>query len=393
VHAVLSVGLTGGIGAGKSAVSTRLVELGAVLIDADQVAREVVEPGTPGLDAVVAAFGREVLAGDGSLDREALGRLVFAESDTRLRLNSIVHPLVGARTAELADQSRENGSQVLVHDVPLLVENGLGAAYHLVLVVQAPLAARLDRLTRIRGMPEQGVRARLQAQASDDERRSAADVVLPNADDLTELSSRVERLWHERLVPYADNLRLGRHPASGPVRLVPADPSWAAAGRRLVERLRWVCVPRAVDVQHIGSTAVPGLAAKDVLDLQVEVPGWDDVEALGPLLHDAGFPRREGIDADPPRPEIDPDPAQWRKRLHRNADPARAVNVHVRVSGSTAASCAVALRDLLRLDDRARAGYEAAKVRLAALYPDDVDAYAEGKSKVIVPLLLRALAP
>ncbi|CAM5648059.1 Dephospho-CoA kinase [Streptomyces fumanus] len=160
---MLSVGLTGGIGAGKSEVSRLLVECGAVLIDADRIAREVVEPGTPGLAAVVAAFGDEVLAADGSLDRPKLGSIVFADQEKLGVLNSIVHPLVRDRSRELEEAAAADA--VVVHDVPLLTENGLAPLYDLVIVVDADPATQLDRLVRLRGMPEQDARARMAAQA------------------------------------------------------------------------------------------------------------------------------------------------------------------------------------------------------------------------------------
>jgi dephospho-CoA kinase len=387
---VLWVGLTGGIGAGKSAVSARLVARGAALVDADAVAREVVEPGTPGLAAVVDAFGPDVVAG-GRLDREALGRLVFGDDAARRRLNAIVHPLVGERTFALAAEAERSGARILVHDVPLLVENGLARGYHLVVVVEAPVEERLRRLTALRGMAEQDARARISAQASDDERRDVADVVLVNDASPEVLERAVDALVDERLEPYAENLLAGRLAPRGPVRLVPPDPSWARQGERLAARLRAVCGPRATRVEHVGSTAVPGLWAKDVVDLQVECPGWADVEALEPVLREAGFPRRPDITTDPVRPQLSPDPEQYRKHFHRNADPGRDVNVHVRVAGTTAARAATGLRDLLRRDEAARRTYEEAKRRLAAEHPDDVDAYAEGKTGVLLPLLERSL--
>jgi dephospho-CoA kinase len=388
---VLWVGLTGGIGAGKSAVSRALVAQGATLVDADRVAREVVEPGTPGLAAVVEAFGPHVVR-NGTLDREALGRTVFGDDDARRRLNGIVHPLVGARTAELAEQARSDGAAVLVHDVPLLVENGLAPAYHLVVVVEAPLSQRLHRLTGLRGMSEDDARARMSVQADDAARREVADVVLSNDRDLAGLQVRVGDLWRERLAPYAQGLTARRVPDRGPVALVEPDPDWPRQGRRLVERLRLLAGERAVRVEHVGSTAVPGLAAKDVVDLQVEVRTRADAEALAGPLAEGGFARREDVDGDPPRPELDPDPDQYWKRLHLSTDPGRAADVHVRVAGSTSARAVLALRDLLRADPEVRRRYEVEKRRLAAAYPDDVDAYAEGKTPLLVPLLARALS-
>ena len=190
---MLKVGLTGGIGAGKSEVSRLLVEHGAVLIDADRIAREVVEPGTPGLAAVVEAFGPDVLAPDGSLDRPALGAVVFADADRLAVLNSIVHPLVGARSAEL--EAAATDESVVVHDVPLLAENGLAPLYDVVVVVDASPETQLDRLVRLRGMSEEDARARMAAQSARDKRLEIADIVIDNDVPLDELRRRVDAVW------------------------------------------------------------------------------------------------------------------------------------------------------------------------------------------------------
>ncbi|MCD7437728.1 dephospho-CoA kinase [Streptomyces lincolnensis] len=192
---MLKVGLTGGIGAGKSEVSRLLVECGAVLIDADRIAREVVAPGTPGLAAVVDAFGTEVLTADGGLDRPKLGSIVFADADKLAVLNSIVHPLVGARSRELESAAAEDA--VVVHDVPLLTENGLAPLYDVVVVVDASPETQLDRLVRLRGMTEQDARARMAAQATRDKRREIADIVVDNDVPLDELRRRVRDVWDE----------------------------------------------------------------------------------------------------------------------------------------------------------------------------------------------------
>ncbi|MFE1444341.1 dephospho-CoA kinase [Streptomyces sp. NPDC058739] len=192
---MLTVGLTGGIGAGKSEVSRLLVECGAVLIDADRIAREVVEPGTPGLAAVVDAFGEEVLAEDGSLDRPRLGAIVFGDPEKLALLNSLVHPLVGARSRELEDAAPEDA--VVVHDVPLLTENGLAGMYDLVIVVDAAPGTQLDRLVRLRGMTEDDARARMAAQATRDQRREIADVLIDNDVPLPELRRRVHEVWED----------------------------------------------------------------------------------------------------------------------------------------------------------------------------------------------------
>lgn len=190
---MLKVGLTGGIGAGKSEVSRLLVEYGAVLIDADRIAREVVAPGTPGLAAVVETFGEEVLAADGGLDRPRLGSLVFADPDKLAALNAIVHPLVGARSRDLESAAPEDA--VVVHDVPLLTENGLAPLYDVVVVVDADPATQLDRLVRLRGMTEDDARARMAAQATREQRRGIADIVIDNDVPLPDLERRVKDVW------------------------------------------------------------------------------------------------------------------------------------------------------------------------------------------------------
>ncbi len=192
---MLKVGLTGGIGAGKSEVSRLLVEHGAVLIDADRIAREVVAPGTPGLAAVVAAFGEEVLTEDGGLDRPKLGSIVFADPEKLAALNSIVHPLVGDRSRALEEAAAEDA--VVVHDVPLLTENGLAPLYDVVVVVDVDPATQLDRLVRLRGMTEQDARARMAAQATREQRREVADVIIDNDVSLDRLRSRVDEVWAE----------------------------------------------------------------------------------------------------------------------------------------------------------------------------------------------------
>jgi dephospho-CoA kinase len=197
------VGLTGGIGAGKSTVAARLAELGAVVIDADRVAREVVEPGTPGLAAVVEAFGADVLQPDGRLDRPKLGRLVFGEDDRRRTLNGILHPLIGVRTGELMAAVPPNA--VVVHDVPLLVEGGLESAYHLVVVVYAPERMRVERLVRERGMTEADAWDRVRAQATDEERRAVADVWIDNSGTREATVAQVDEVWNERILWMAED--------------------------------------------------------------------------------------------------------------------------------------------------------------------------------------------
>jgi dephospho-CoA kinase len=195
---VLRIGLTGGIGSGKSTVSALLAARGAVIVDADRIAREVVEPDTPGLARIVEAFGEGVLAPDGSLDRAALAAVVFAEPEARRQLDGIVHPLVRARAAELAAAAPPDA--VVVNDVPLLVETGQASSYDLVLVVEADPATRVSRLVQ-RGLTAEDARARMEAQASDEERRAVADVVLDNSGTPEALAEQVDRFWTERVLP------------------------------------------------------------------------------------------------------------------------------------------------------------------------------------------------
>jgi dephospho-CoA kinase len=192
---VITVGLTGGIGSGKSEVSRLLAARGAVVIDADLLAREVVAPGTPGLERITAEFGPEVLQPDGSLDRAALGTRVFSDPESLARLNAIVHPLVGERTAQLLQQARASGADVVVHDVPLLVENGLAEMYDAVVVVAANPQTQLDRLVRLRGMSEQEAQQRIDAQAPLEAKLAAARHVLRNDGPLDELAPQVDQLW------------------------------------------------------------------------------------------------------------------------------------------------------------------------------------------------------
>jgi dephospho-CoA kinase len=187
------VGLTGGIGAGKSAVAARLAALGAVIIDADRLAREVVEPGTPGLAAVVEAFGDGVLTADGALDRAAMAGRVFGDDAARATLEGIVHPLVRARTAELIAAAPDGA--VVVNDVPLIVEKRMSHLYETVVVVFAALPTRLDRLVRLRGMTEQEAGARIAAQATDEQRREVADVAIVNDGSPEDLDAAVAAAW------------------------------------------------------------------------------------------------------------------------------------------------------------------------------------------------------
>jgi dephospho-CoA kinase len=195
---VLRIGLTGGIGSGKSTVSSLLAERGALLVDADVLAREVVAPGAPGLAGIVEAFGEAVLTADGALDRPALAAVVFGDPAARARLDGIVHPLVRSRAVELI--AAMPGDAVVVQDIPLLVETGQAGSFDLVLVVEADLETRVARLVQ-RGLPEADARARIAAQATDEQRRAVADVVLDNSGTPGELAAQVDRFWAEHVAP------------------------------------------------------------------------------------------------------------------------------------------------------------------------------------------------
>jgi dephospho-CoA kinase len=273
---VLLIGLTGGIGAGKSAVAARLIARGATIIDSDRLAREVVAPGTEGLAEVVAAFGEEVLGPDGALDRPALGERVFGDEAARRRLEGIVHPRIRHRSAELIAAAAPDA--IVVHDVPLLVEAGLAASFHLVIVVEAAQETRVERLVRDRGMTPEQAHARIRAQTGDAERRAAADSLLRNDANLADLHIRVDALWHDRLAPFEENVRHQRVPCPG-ASTSPAD------------------YPRiAARLEHVLGTDKVSIAGGVV---HVET---DRAEELGP----AGFPAlpdgRGYGSADPGRP-------------------------------------------------------------------------------------------
>jgi dephospho-CoA kinase len=195
---LLRVGLTGGIGSGKSEVARRLAEHGAVLIDADVAARQVVEPGSPGLARIAAAFGDEVLRPDGSLNRERLGEIVFADPGLRGKLNAIVHPLVREWMQEAEHAAvQTDGDAIVVHDVPLLAESRGKAGFDAVIVVDVPPDLQLERLVSQRGMAAEQASARMAAQASREQRLAVADIVIDNSGSLDDLDRRVTEVWSD----------------------------------------------------------------------------------------------------------------------------------------------------------------------------------------------------
>ena len=372
---MLLVGLSGGIGSGKSTVSGHLADLGAVVIDADRVAREVVEPGTPALAQIAERFGQHLLAADGSLDRPALGAVVFGDERARKDLEAITHPRITERTRELVAAAPQDA--VVVHDIPLLVELDRAGHYALTVIVDVPEEVRLRRLVELRGMDADAARARVAAQASDAQRRAAADVLLPNSGTVEELRARVERLWDGRLVPFEANLRRGRTARRSEVlAVVDHDPAWAAQAARLAARLRHALGESAVRVDHVGSTAVPGLPAKDVVDLQVVVPSLDLLdrpETVERLARVGFLAPREGWDHG-----LSADLDRLPKRLWGSGDPRRVVHVHGRAADGPAWRLALLMRDWLRADAAAREDYRNLKESLVATGMSTSD-YAEAK--------------
>lgn len=195
----IRVGLTGGVASGKSTVAALLAERGAVVIDSDQLAREVVEPGTPGLAAVVEQFGETVLTEDGRLDRPALGSLVFGDEASRRRLEGILHPLIRARSAEI--ESAAAPDALVVHDIPLLVETGQADHFDAVLVVDVPVETQVERMVRDRGWSAEDARSRVAAQADREQRRAAATYVIDNTGTHDDLRARVTELVDELASP------------------------------------------------------------------------------------------------------------------------------------------------------------------------------------------------
>jgi dephospho-CoA kinase len=348
-------------------VSATFSRHGGVIVDGDVIAREVVEPGTEGLAKLVEAFGPGILLSDGALDRPALAAIAFSDDDKRAILNGIVHPLVAHRRSELIAEAGDEA--VIVEDIPLLVESQMAPLFPLVVVVHADIETRVTRLTHYRGMSEEDARARIAAQATEPQRRDVADVWLDNSGDPDQLAEQALELWHQRIKPFAHNL-ITRQTVPSPTQLMKADPTWPDQAQRILARLRTACGHRAVRVDHIGSTAVTGLDAKDVIDVQVTVASLAVADELNESLLRAGYPAVETITADNGKPdarstvaEFDhaADPALWRKRIHASADPGRATNVHIRVQGWPNQQFALLFPAWLSADAAAQAEYLAIK--------------------------------
>ena len=380
---MLRIGLTGGIGAGKSAVSDTFSQCGGVVVDGDVIAREVVEPGTEGLAALVDAFGEDILLPDGALNRPALAAKAFSSDETRAILNGIVHPLVGKRRAEIIAAVPQDS--VVVEDIPLLVESGMAPLFPLVVVVYADAEVRVKRLIEQRDMAESDARARIAAQADDDQRRAVADVWLDNSGTPEALVQRAREVWDHRITPFAHNLTT-RTAAGYPARLVPADSTWPDQALRIINRLKTACGAKALRVDHIGSTAIPGLDAKDAIDIQVTVESLAVADELGAALLSAGYPRIERITSDEGKPDARStvkrydgcdDPRLWQKRFHGSADPGRPTNVHIRVDGWPNQQFALLFVDWLTANPDVRAEYLAVKRKAeqAAAPGGDIERY------------------
>jgi dephospho-CoA kinase len=396
---MLRIGLTGGIGAGKSALSATFSQCGGIIVDGDVLAREVVQPGTEGLASLVNAFGDDILLPDGALDRPALAAKAFRDDNARGVLNGIVHPLVAKRRAEIiAAVATDPGDVVVVEDIPLLVESGMAPLFPLVVVVHADVELRVRRLVEQRGMSEEDARARIAAQATDEQRRAVADIWLDNSGTPEDLVKQARDVWNHRILPFAHNVTQ-RQVVRAPARLVPADPSWPAQALRIVNRLKTACGHKALRVDHIGSTAVPEFDAKDVIDIQVTVESLAVADELTEPLLSAGYPRIEHITADAVKSDArstvsrydhTDEPALWHKRIHGSADPGRPTNVHVRVDGWPNQQFALLFVDWLAANPGVRADYLAVKRAAESRERGEVARYADAKEPWFLDAYRRA---
>jgi dephospho-CoA kinase len=355
---MLRIGLTGGIGAGKSAVSATFGECGGIIVDGDVIAREVVEPGTEGLAQLVEAFGEDILLPDGALNRPALAAKAFVDDEKRAKLNGIVHPLVGRRREEIiasVSGHPEKGT-VVVEDIPLLVETGMAPMFPLVVVVHADEETRVKRLIK-RGMDEADARARIKAQAPEEQRRAIADALLDNSGSEGELAEKARDLWYNRVLPLAHNIRT-RHVAEHKLKLVPYKPQWHEDAQRIIKRIQMACGAKALRVDHVGSTAVEGMEAKDVIDIQVTVASLEIADEVANALANVGYPRIERVTSDTPH---EGDPALWRKRIHGAADPGRPARIHLRVDMWPNQRFALLFTDWLKTNPAVREEYLAVK--------------------------------
>jgi dephospho-CoA kinase len=383
---MLRIGLTGGIGAGKSTVSRTFADCGGVIVDGDVIAREVVAPGTDGLAALVTEFGPDILLPDGALNRPALAAKAFVDEQRRTKLNSIVHPLVARRRAEIIESVAAGPAEtVVIEDIPLLVESQMAPLFPLVVIVHADADVRLQRLIGQRGMSEADARARIAAQATEEQRRQVADVWLDNSGTEGQLVERARELWYDRLLPFAHNIA-AETPVRVAPRLVPADPTWPEQAQRIVARLNTFCGHRALRIDHIGSTAIADMDAKDVIDIQITVASLEVADRLAEDLLRAGYPRNASITADRAKAdgrsvvaEFDhcSEKLLWRKAFHASGDPGRPTNIHLRVAGWPNQQFALLFVDWLAANPAARSEY--LEVKRVAAQHDDLDDYVAAK--------------
>jgi dephospho-CoA kinase len=326
----------------------------------------VVEPGTDGLAQLVEAFGEDVLLPDGALNRPALAAKAFVDDEQRAKLNGIVHPLVGKRRLEIIESVPEDA--VVVEDIPLLVETGMAPMFPLVVVVTADVETRVERLIK-RGMDEADARARIKAQAPEEQRRAIADVLLDNSGSQDELVEKARDLWVNRVLPLAHNIRTG-HVAEHTSEPVPYDQTWPEQASRIIKRVQTACGAKVLRVDHIGSTAVQGVEAQDVIDIQITVASLDVADEIADALADVGYPRVEQITSDVPHTD---DPALWQKRLHGAADPGRPARIHLRVDGWPNQQYALLFTDWLRANPDAQSESIANAYRRAWDWATSVD--------------------
>lgn len=322
---VFQIGLTGAIAAGKSTVAAMFARLGCKIIDADEIAREVVQPGASALEQIVARFGSQIINASGNLDRGGLGRIVFNDSRALQDLNQIVHPAVARRTAELVAEL--NPGDVVVHDVPLIAENQLENRYHLVVVAQAPEPVRLKRLVDRRGMSPADALARIRAQASDTDRARIADYIVDTSGSIETTRASLTHLFEGRIRTFAQNINQGRPAPRQGIRLLPgpgAPRTWSVQAQQIAARIEFAlqsrCTGSRVDLQidHVGSTAIPGMWGQDIIDLQLVLPPGADIAGVQERLRAAGYPHQ-------PQASIGSSGIY----LHQSADPGRAVNLYV----------------------------------------------------------------
>lgn len=393
---MLRIGLTGGIGAGKSALSATFSQCGGIIVDGDVIAREVVEPGTEGLASLVDAFGEDILLPDGALDRPALAAKAFADDDERKKLNGIVHPLVAKRRSEIIAAVAEDS--VVVEDIPLLVESGMAPLFPLVVIVHADAELRVRRLVEQRGMSEDDAHARIAAQATDEQRRAVADIWLDNSGSPDALVQRARDVWNNRILPFSHNLTQ-RRIVRAPGRLAPVDQTWSDQAQRIVNRLQTACGHRALRVDHIGSTAIPEYDAKDVIDIQVTVESLAVADELVEPLLAAGYPRLESITEDSAKTDArstvgrydhSNDPALWHKRFHGSADPGRPTHVHIRVDGWPNQQFGLLFVDWLKANPDARAAYLSVKQAAEKQADGETATYIEAKEPWMLDAYRRA---